>query len=153
MIRFMVAVMSFFMACFGVIIFLCACILGLCTLDYLFDSDIKGYLVKQLGSRELMKRLRSKVDKIIHKLDNDKTDDRFKPIEQHALSQNELISIEQYVNDNKKKGDLCFAGFAEEKARELLDRFNRSHNYRATLNYDEENSLYIVSYERVEVQK
>lgn len=52
-----------------VIIFLCVSVVGLAVLDYALDSDIKGALVRALGPRYFLKRLRLRLLQICKKVD------------------------------------------------------------------------------------
>lgn len=52
-----------------VIIFLCVSVVGLAVLDYALDSDIKGALVRTLGPRHFLKRLRLRLLQICKKVD------------------------------------------------------------------------------------
>lgn len=145
MIRFMVAIASFFIACFTAIIFLCACVLALCVLDYTLDLDIKEKLNEYLGERKWAKNLRNKVLKIFNKYDtpsvrdlpnynelNNKpkinsvslNDDAEQSTEENAFDSNS--AFQDYINDHPNEGKLVFAGFAHDKAVEVLEGIQKS---------------------------
>ncbi len=58
-----------------VIIFLCVSVVGLAVLDYALDSDIKGALVRTLGPRHFLKRLRLRLLQICKKVDTPEPND------------------------------------------------------------------------------
>lgn len=64
MISFMVGVMQFFLTLSMIIFFICTCLLGLATFDYMLDIDIKEKLSKELGPRPLLKKLRIQILKL-----------------------------------------------------------------------------------------
>lgn len=69
MIAFMVGVMQFFLTLSMIIFFLCICLLGLATLDYMLDLDIKQKITNELGPRPLLKELRIKILKLFKKFE------------------------------------------------------------------------------------
>ena len=57
------------------IVFLCICVIGLAVLDFALDSDIKGALVKWLGPRHFLKKLRIKMLQLMNKIDKPEEND------------------------------------------------------------------------------
>ena len=65
----------FFMSLTVIVMFLCVTVVGLAVLDYALDSDIKGALVKWLGPRHFLKRVRLKLLQIGKKVDTSSNKD------------------------------------------------------------------------------
>ena len=65
----------FFMSLTVIVMFLCVTVVGLAVLDYALDSDIKGALVKWLGPRHFLKKLRIKMLQLMNKIDKPEEND------------------------------------------------------------------------------
>lgn len=68
-------VMAFTLTLTMIVIFLCVLVIGLSTLDYVLDSDIKGALVKWLGPRTFLKKIHIRMLKVLKKVDTPEEND------------------------------------------------------------------------------
>lgn len=59
----------------GIVCFACVIMIGLACFDYLCDSDIKGYLVNQLGERPLLKQIHKNAADFMKKHDTPSKED------------------------------------------------------------------------------
>ena len=141
----MVNIMCFFMACFGVIMFFSACLVGLAVLDYIFDIDIKESLKKEFGPRDWIKRLRKRLEQIADRFDEPSKEDlAFISMDNHQPDEiQDLINAK--LEENPSEGKFIFAGFAKEKAEELYYKMADKKNYEVRF-FTTVDDQYIVSY-------
>ena len=71
MIKFLTAVLMFFIDIFMLIVIFCAIVLALIMVDYILDTDIKTALNKWLGPRKGLKDIRKNVLKLFDKIDRE----------------------------------------------------------------------------------
>lgn len=164
MIKLMVAITSFFIACFSAIMFLCACLMGITFLDYLVDSDLKGYLKENLGDRTWLKTLRKKILDVFKKYDTPPRIDLptlmpedivyYTPEEIKQAIANDILTDEEadyldsLIEENPDKGKLVLTSWSEEKKIYIMDIFNKSKTYRAIAHVDSDGQ-HIIEYERI----
>lgn len=164
MIKIMVAITSLFIACFTIIMFFIACLMGITFLDYLVDSDLKGWLQENLGDRTWLKKLRKKILDIFKKYDTPSRIDlpTFMPedivyytpeeIEQaltnDILTDEEADYLDSLIEENPDKGELVLTSWSEEKKIYIMDIFNKSKTYRAVAHVNSDGQ-HIIEYERI----
>lgn len=102
MIDFLMNIVMIFLTLFVIIMFACACIMGIGVIDWFFDLDIKGWLTKNLGERKIFKKVRQKLEDI----------------------ENNLNDVEEppIMPSDMKYYKKVFTGFADEKAKEFYEQ-------------------------------
>ena len=162
MIKIMVAITSFFIACFAAIMFFIACLMGITFLDYLVDSDLKGWLQENLGDRTWLKKLREKILDIFKKYDTPSRIDLstlpkntvyYTPEETEAilndiLTDKEADYLDSLIEENPDKGELVLTSWSYEKRNYIMDIFNKSKTYRAIAHVNSDGQ-YSIEYERI----
>lgn len=151
MIELMVSIMCFFMACFGVIMFFSACLIGLAVLDYIFDIDIKESLKKEFGPKDWIKRLRKKLEQIADRFDEPSKEDlAILPIDNSKNNELEKLGkmVRDKIEENPMEGKLVLAGFAKEKAEEIYWLLKNENVFDVKFVADAQDQ-YIVSYKRI----
>lgn len=107
MMHFLGNMVWFFVATTFAIIFLCTTLLGLAVLDYLLDSDIKGALVKELGPRPILKKLKDRVLEFLNRHDGPSKEDMMaasmKQYEDYILSNRENKNYNEEVHSEIEK--------------------------------------------------
>lgn len=156
MIAIMVNITMFFLASFTAIMFLCACLLGICVLDYILDADIKKSLQKEFGVRDWIKKLRARISTIIKQLDKPTlkedvvyyTPEETEAIINDILTDEEAEYLETFIEENPDKGELVLTSWSYEKKMHIMDIFNKSKTYDAVA-IENSDGQHIIKYERI----
>ena len=94
-----------FMSLTVIVMFLCVTVVGLAVLDYALDSDIKGALVKWLGPRHFLKRVRLKLLQIGKKVDTPSNKDIWADNVHYVIDPDydkEIHDLVQQIEGNSK---------------------------------------------------
>ena len=102
-------IFGFTMLCCAIVLFACVAMIGLACFDYLCDSDMKGYLVSQLGERPLLKNIRKNAIDFTKKHDNPSKEDLMTASDEeyrryrYGIEQQDDEAFEKSIHDEIEK--------------------------------------------------